>query len=87
MKTALIDRFINADGAVTTWPKKHSAKEAVLAYLASKFAFDASYGESEVNEILKHWHTFQDWPLLRRELFEHGYLYRNSNGSNYRRLK
>ena len=62
-------------------------KEAVVAYLASKFEFDRSYHELVVNEILKKWHIFGDWSLLRRELFERNYLDRNRSGTDYRRLK
>jgi len=55
-----------------------------LAYLASKFQLDISYSEREVNEILKQWHTFEDWALLRRELYDKGYFDRELDGSNYR---
>ncbi len=82
-----VDRFLKDNGKVTTWPKKQSDKELVISYLATKFDFDHTYNETEVNELLKQWHTFQDWPLLRRELFERKYLDRNLSGSIYRRLK
>lgn len=82
-----VERFLNDQGQVIVWPKKHGDKELVLAYLASKFDSDKSYHEREVNEILKQWHSFQDWPLLRRELFERGYFDRNRDGTDYRRQK
>ncbi len=82
-----VARFMNKDGKVTTWPKKQSDKELVVEFLANKFEYKQSYHEHEVNEILKVWHTFSDWPLLRRELFERGYLGRNISGTDYRRLK
>jgi hypothetical protein len=84
MQTA--DRFLDNNGQVKQWPKKFSDKRLVLAYLATKFEFERSYHEREVNEVLKQWHTFSDWPLLRRELFEQGFLYRNKSGTDYRRL-
>ena len=40
------------------WPAKELARLAVLEYLISKFNEEAFYPESEVNEILKAWHTF-----------------------------
>ena len=80
-------RFLDGDGKINVWPNKASDKDAALRYLIEKFDFERSYNESEVNEILKSWHTFSDWPLLRRELFERGYFDRNLDGSNYRRLK
>ncbi|HSW66266.1 MAG TPA: DUF2087 domain-containing protein [Bacillota bacterium] len=70
-----------------SWPTKQAEKEQVTAYLSTKFAFDTSYHEREINDILKAWHTFSDWPLLRRELFERGYLSRNRDGTDYRWLK
>ncbi len=82
-----VDRFLDSNGIVKQWPKKQTDKELVLAYLSSKFEFSRSYHELEVNEILKKWHTFGDWSLLRRELFERNYLDRNRSGTNYTRLK
>jgi hypothetical protein len=82
-----IERFIGKDKRVFSWPKKHRDKDLVLAYLITKFDFNTTYNELQVNEILKQWHTFSDWLLLRRELFERGYFDRNSDGSIYKRLK
>lgn len=82
-----VQRFLDKENRVVVWPKKHADKELVLAYLCTKFAFGTHYNELEVNDILKQWHTFSDWPLLRRELFERGYLDRNRDGSVYSRLK
>lgn len=87
MKDKNIGRFLDNDGKVKTWPSKQSDKEIVIQYLAAKFDTDKSYHEHEINEILKLWHTFSDWPLLRRELFERGYFNRNRSGTDYRRLK
>lgn len=87
MTNSGIDRFLNKDGLVVVWPKKQADKESVIAYLAGKFEFVKSYHEREVNEIIKSWHTFSDWPLLRRELFERGYFDRNRDGTSYVRQK
>jgi len=77
-------RFIDSQGRVTQWPSKRNDKLLVLAYLATKFEFNLSYTEAEVNELLKRWHTFGDWPLLRRELYNYKFLDRNLDGSDYR---
>jgi hypothetical protein len=82
-----IKRFIDKNEKVFSWPKKHADKDLILAYLMTKFDFNTTYNELEVNEILKQWHTFSDWPLLRRELFERGYFDRDLDGSIYKRLK
>ena len=82
-----IERFMDADKRAISWPKKHTDKDLVLAYLITKFEFHTTYNELEVNEILKQWHTFNDWPLLRRELFQRGYFDRSLDGSIYKRIK
>lgn len=86
MSAQPVNRFLDADGQVRQWPTKHTDKELVLEYLATKFEVGKSYSEREVNDVLKAWHTFQDWPLLRRELYDRGYLNRNPDGSNYHRV-
>jgi len=81
-----VKRFLDDSELVKAWPRKLHDKRLVLAYLTDKFEFGRVYHEREVNEILKRWHTFQDWPLLRRELIEQGFLRRNKTGTEYRRL-
>jgi len=78
-----LDSLKDAEGRIMRWPKKQAGKELVISYLATKFSKDQVYNESEVNELLKQWHTFTDWPLLRRELVERGYITRNKSGSSY----
>jgi hypothetical protein len=78
--------LLDAEGRVMRWPSKVLQKTAVLEYLATKFDLDRTYNELEVNAILKAWHVFSDWALLRRELFERGLLDRTPNGSSYTRV-
>jgi len=59
-------------------------RDAVLAHLATKFEPGAEYSEREVNDVLLRWHTFRDWAMLRRELYDCGYLDRERDGSRYR---
>jgi hypothetical protein len=82
-----LQRFLDDNGLVKQWPKKLTDKKLVLAYLATKFEFGRSYHERDVNEVLKQWHTFSDWALLRRELYEQGFIDRNRSGTNYQRLQ
>jgi GNAT superfamily N-acetyltransferase len=76
-------KYVDEQGRLAQWPSKQKDKILVLAYLASKFSYGRAYTESMVNELLKVWHTFSDWPLLRRELVVAGFLDRNADGSNY----
>lgn len=77
--------FLDDEGRVTAWPsqKKRAAQNAILVYLAAKFEDGRIYSEREVNDLLSQYHTFGDWALLRRELFEHGLLNREKDGSTY----
>ena len=75
--------IVDKDGIVVRWPKKAAEKEAVLWYLQSKFEPGRRYSEREVNELLKRWHAFGDHALLRRELFDHFYLNRTADCTQY----
>jgi RimJ/RimL family protein N-acetyltransferase len=82
-----LQKLLNEAGQVTRWPSKPKEKTLVIEYLATKFSTHEDYSERDVNEVLKHWHTFSDWALLRRELFERGLLNRDKNGSSYWRME
>ena len=41
------------------------------------------YSEKEVNSIIKQHHTFNDIPLLRRELISKKYLFRTDDCFKY----
>jgi hypothetical protein len=78
--------WLDADGRVKQWPsrKRHTDTQVlVLAYLASKLEPSYTYTEREISEVLRQWHTFEDWAMLRRELFERGYVRRKKDGSAY----
>lgn len=79
----MIDRFLDKNGLVKIWPKKHADKIIVLEYLITKFDIGKTYSEKMINEVLNNWHTFHDWPLLRRELVDRGYLLRDKAGYEY----
>jgi len=77
--------YLDAESRITRWPtrKMKQDRAPLLAYLAAKFALGTFYNEKQVNELLKQWHTFEDWALLRRELIEQGYLQRKADGQVY----
>ncbi len=81
----MIERFLNKHRQVSVWPAKDAGRVVVLDYLIEKFDRGTNYSEVEVNQILKQWHTFEDWALLRRELFDRGYFEREPDGTRYRR--
>ena len=81
-----IERFLDAEGCLAIWPSKAQDKALVCEWLAENFEREKSYSESEVNEIIKKFHTFSDWPMLRREMYERDLLSRDLDGSDYRRI-
>jgi hypothetical protein len=82
-----IRRYLDREGRVRVYPSKQKMKRQVLAYLASKFEPAREYTEREVNELLRRHHTFDDWALLRRDLFDNGLLDRASDGARYWRAR
>ncbi|BCJ95787.1 hypothetical protein acsn021_33560 [Anaerocolumna cellulosilytica] len=80
---ANIERFLDENHKIKIWPAKNQFKIAVLVYLSEKFETGVFYSEKEVNEIIKRWHTFEDFFLLRRGLIDMQFLKRASDGSKY----
>ncbi len=82
-KEKILKHFLDDDGRVKIWPAKRKRRLLVLNYLSEKFDSGVEYTEKEVNLILGDHHTFNDHVLLRRELFDNGFLGRELNGSKY----
>ncbi len=82
-----IYRFLDENGVLVAWPSKLKDKLLAVEYLATKFEYDKIYSEAEVNGILKNWHNFDDWALLRRSLIDYGYMERDFGGYKYKRVK
>lgn len=66
-------------------PSKYGKLLVILRYLATRFEFDRTYTEQEVNDVLKPVH--EDYAQLRRELIEQGFLGREGGGGVYWRAK
>jgi len=80
-------RFLDREGRLRIYPSKRKDRLLVLAWLASHFDLGAEYTEKEVNARLNELHTFGDWALLRRELFDERFLDRDPDGTRYRRRR
>ena len=78
-----IEKYLDDHGRIKQWPSKMNMKTKVLTYLSTKFDDEVQYTEAEVNEILKKWHTFNDYFILRRGLIDTGWLKRHLDGSRY----
>jgi hypothetical protein len=75
--------FVDDEGRLRQWPVKQKVQRQAIAYLATRFEAGRIYNERQVNELLKEWHTFGDWALLRRVLYDWKHLDRESDGSRY----
>jgi hypothetical protein len=64
-------------GRLETIPSSRERRQAVLAYVAQRFAADREYGEDEVNRLLQALHN--DHATLRRYLVDAGLLRRDHN--------
>lgn len=82
---AQLEKIIDEEGRLTAWPsrKRRADQIAALHYLLQFFPKDQELNEAEVNAILKARHTFGDWALLRREMFELGLLGRTADVTRY----
>ena len=78
-----LKNFLDQDGRLKSYPAKQRPKALALFYLASKFETGRRYSEKEVNQILKEWHTFEDWAMLRRDLFDKYFFGRDPKGVEY----
>lgn len=85
MERDAIRGYLDDEGRVIQWPgRKHRAEQMlILQYLASKFEAGKLYTEREVTDLLRQHHTFEDWAMLRREMFEMGFINRTPDGSEY----
>lgn len=78
-----LKNFLDTDGKLKLYPAKRKQKILSLFYLASKFEKDKIYTEKEVNQILMTWHTFGNWAMLRRDLYDKYFMGRQPNCTAY----
>ncbi len=93
-KAAMQERYLkkaafyyNENGRLTQFPTKRPLRGIVLSRIAEQFAFDTEYTEKQVNQIIAAQIAFSDVELIRRELYEGGYVGRLRDGSKYWRIK
>ena len=77
----LVKRYIR-DGRLRTLPAKRSKRLVVLAWVASHFKPGVLYPESAVNRMLSE--IFDDYALLRRELYDAYLMDRDERGYRLR---
>jgi hypothetical protein len=75
--------FVDEGGRICQWPSRQKVQRMAAALLARRFETGREYTEKEVNALLMDGHTFADWALLRRVLYDWQFLDRESDGSRY----
>lgn len=78
-----LKNYLDNMGRLKQYPSKKKYKILALMLMASKFEKGVIYTEKQVNEILDNAHTFNDRCLIRRELFNKGFLGRVGDCSKY----
>ena len=76
--------FVDDVGRLCQWPTRQKTQRMAAALLARRFEAGREYSEREVNALLVGGHTFGDWALLRRVLFDWRFIDRERDGTRYR---
>ena len=82
--TEILKNFLDEEGRLTAYPSKRKMKLYALIYISEKIEKGRIYTEKEINAVLNKWHTFGDPATLRRELYTHRFLDRDSYGKEYK---
>ncbi len=82
----MVSNYLDKNNKIFVLPRKKSKRDEVYAYFSSKFDFDKTYTEKEVNNTINNHHSFNDPCIIRRELVINGYLERLTDGTQYKRL-
>ena len=75
--------FLDEEGKLKKYPTKYKLKIFSLFYIASKLERGVRYTEKQLNKSLCEWHTFEDWAVLRRDLYDKRFMDREPNGAYY----
>jgi len=79
----LLYSLLDDRGRITRWSSKLKDQQAMMEYLAGKFAVEHSYHEKEVNALLQQWYLDADYVLVRRSMVDAGLLHRTRDGARY----
>lgn len=79
--------YYDENGRLTQYPTKRPLRTLALSRIAEHFSPGAEYTEKQVNQIIAAQIAFSDVELIRRELYEGGYVDRLLNGSKYWKTK
>lgn len=82
-----LSRYLDTEGRLKGWPSRRTDQLEALRYLVARLPDGAEWSERELNALLKALHTFGDWALLRRDLYDARLLDRSPDGRRYWKVK
>lgn len=79
----LLERDVDELGRLRRWPSREPSRVAAMSWLSERLRSDVEYHEREISALLSEWHTFDDPALLRREMYDRGWVDRSRDGRRY----
>ena len=80
-------RMFDDEGRMTVWPSKRAVQVLCMWVFWAALPRGKVLHERDVNAIFERLHLFNDAPILRRTLATQGFVTRNTDGSDYRRVE
>ncbi len=81
-----VARCFDAKGRLQRWPSKRGEQLLVLWVVWWQLPDDTQTSEIEVTAMLKGWHDYEDYALIRRELVDLDLMRRTPDGRVYRKI-
>lgn len=78
-----LDHYYDSDKRLIQYPSKKPMRMIVLIKIAEQMEAGRKYTEKEINEIIRLNIAFDDIELIRREMYQHKFLGRHRDGSEY----
>jgi hypothetical protein len=85
-RIARVARCFDGQGRLQRWPSRRADQLLVLWVVWAQLPGGGQLSELEINAMLKSWHDYEDYVLLRREMCDLDLLRRTPDGSVYRRI-
>lgn len=82
-----LEKYLDRDGKIISWPNTADGKQIVCEYLANLFECGKNYTEREVTKTISDYHCFMNPTMLRRELIARKLMGRKPDGSVYWRIE
>jgi hypothetical protein len=82
-----VARYFDDEGRLLRWPSRRALQELCLWVLWSRLPARNVFTEREISDLLTRWHTFGDYALLRRALYDFRLVQRSMGGRDYKRIE